>query len=188
MKFGRKAGVKVLTKKRELFCYHYAEHWNGTKAAIQAGFSKKSAGATADDLLKIPEIQARIGEIRLNVEESCGISKMMIVNEHKKIAFSSISHLHNTWTELVEFEKLTDTQKECIKKTVYQTKKVPRYDIETGKVETVEVEYVKIELHDKQKSLESISKLMGYDRTIGKGPADPDESQKVTGFEIEAPK
>ena len=53
--------------------------------------------------------------MRANMAETAGISALRVIKEHEKIAFSSIAHLYNTWIERVEFEKLTDDQKACIK-------------------------------------------------------------------------
>ena len=84
-----------------------------------------------------------------------------------KMAFSSISRLHNTWIERKEFESLTDEQKECIQEidTKTQHKTVWSWSEEEGKKipEDFTVEYVKIKLYDKQKSLDAINKMLGYD-------------------------
>jgi phage terminase small subunit len=105
-----------------------------------------------------------------NLAETAGISRLKVLLEHQKMAFSSIAHLHNTWIERKEFEGLTDVQKECIQEidTKTQHKTVWEYNEETDKKEPVDftVEYVKIKLYDKQKSLDSISKMLGFDAPI----------------------
>lgn len=50
-----------LTPKEQLFLSHYfTNNWNGTKAAIAAGYKGKSAGVIACELLKKPNIKAHI--------------------------------------------------------------------------------------------------------------------------------
>ena len=154
---------KKLTVKQKLFCEYYIEDWNATRAAIRAGYSEKTACLIGSENIRKPYIKSYIEEIQKDLEKISGLSKLMILNEYKKIAFSSIAHMHNTWIELKEFERLTDDQKDCIKKIERKVTYKTCFDENTGDQKEYMVEYVKIELHDKLKSLESISKLLGYD-------------------------
>lgn len=153
---------KKLTDKEKKFCKFYRLYGkNATKAAKLAGYSEKTAFVIGHENLKKPYIQEEIKRVSENIEETVGISKELIINEHIKLAFSSIAHLHNTWIERKEFEQLTDDQKACISEITTNTKKVTGTDSMP-----VEVEFVKIKLYDKQKSLDSISKIMGYDSAV----------------------
>jgi phage terminase small subunit len=51
---------KTLTDMQERFCLKYLQCWNATQAAIEAGYSKKTAGEIGYENLKKPEIQAQI--------------------------------------------------------------------------------------------------------------------------------
>lgn len=133
---------------------------NATKAAINAGYSKKTAYSSGGRLLKNVEIKNRIAELKNNLAETAQISALRIAKEHEKIAFSSISYLHNTWIERMDFEKLTEEQKACIKSI--STKIVKRNDGIKDELDIVDVEYVKIELYDKQKSLDALNNMLGY--------------------------
>ena len=95
-----------------------------------------------------------------NLAETAGITSMMIANEHAKIAFNSIAAFHDTWITRKEFEAITDDQKACISEIITQVRK-----INTGtrsEPEIVEVEYVKLKLYDKQKALDSLTNLLGF--------------------------
>lgn len=63
---GRKPGEPLRSRKREAFCQAYAKDLkgNGTRAALKAGYSSRSAGQEASRLLCFDEIRARIDEIR----------------------------------------------------------------------------------------------------------------------------
>ena len=50
--------------KHETFCQEYIVDYNGTQAAIRAGYSKKTAGVQASKLLKNANILARIRELQ----------------------------------------------------------------------------------------------------------------------------
>ena len=65
-----------------------------------------------------------------------------------------------------EFESLSDDDKACIQEV--STKTIKR----TIGDEPVEEEFVKIKLYDKQKSLDSISKMLGFDAPV---------KQEITG-------
>ena len=150
-----------LTEKQRIFCNEYILDWNGTRAAIKAGYSEKTANVIASENLTKPYIQAYIKDLQADIEKIAGVSRLRVINEHIKLAFSSIAHLHNTWIELSEFEKLTADQKSCISEISTQTRIELRGDRD-DKTE-IQVDYVKIKLYDKQKALDSISKMLGYD-------------------------
>jgi len=152
--------TKPLTNKERIFCHQYIIDWNGARAARQAGYSEHTAKQIATENLSKPYLKAYIASIRDNLEEEAGISKLMIIKEHQKLAFNSIAHLHNTWIERKEFESLTDDQKTCI--ASIDTKTIRKNKGTKKKPKTVHVEFVKVKLYDKQKSLEALSKLMGY--------------------------
>ena len=79
------------------------------------------------------------------------------MDEHIKLAFSSIAHLHNTWIDRKDFENLTEDEKACIAEISTQVRKQ-----KVGE-ELIDIEFVKIKLYDKQKALDSISKMAGFD-------------------------
>lgn len=145
-----------LTEKERLFCHQYIIDWNGARSAREAGYSEKSCRQIADQNLSKLHIQQYISFIKNNLEEESGITKLKALNELKKIAFSSIAHLHNTWIERKEFESLTDDQKAAIESI--DTKTVTINFDETTK----EVEYVKIKLYSKLQAIDSINKMLGY--------------------------
>ena len=152
-----------LNDKQEKFCYEYCIDLNATKAAIRAGYSENSARSIASTMLTKSNIQARIKYLQDNLAETAGLSRLRVVNEHRKIAFSSIADLHNTWIKRKDFEDLTDDQKACIAEIDTKIKTEYEYDHDSKEKEPISVEYVRIKLYDKQKALDSISKMLGFD-------------------------
>ena len=150
----------ILTDKQEAFCREYCLDWNGTQAAIRAGYSEKTAAVIANENLIKPYIIERINLIKNDLELLCGISRKKVMDEHIKLAFSSIAHLHLTWITRKEFEELTEDQKACIAEISTQTRTVKEGE------SFIDIEFVKIKLYDKQKALDSISKMLGYDAAI----------------------
>ncbi|MBD5584499.1 MAG: hypothetical protein HDQ88_05405 [Clostridia bacterium] len=82
------------------------------------------------------------------------------MKEHERIAFSNAGQLRDGWISLKDFEKLPDSVKACIQEI--STKTVKRVVGE----EPVEEEYVKVKLYDKQKSLDSICRMLGNDAPV----------------------
>lgn len=148
-----------LTGKQKKFCENYIWDFNGARAAREAGYSEDSAASIASELLTKPNIQGYIKELEADLAKTAGISRLMVVQEFKKLAFSSIAHLHNTWIERKEFDKLTDDQKAAIQEISTQTR-MEKNPIEGGM--PIQVDYVKVKLYDKGRALESINKMLGY--------------------------
>lgn len=149
-----------LSNKRKKFAKEYIYDWNSARAARAAGYSEKTAKTIGSYLLTLVNVQDYITEIQKDIEKLAGISRQRVLEEYQKIAFSNITHLHNTWIERKEFEKLTEYQKACIQEidTKIMTKNIGT----SMKPEIVDIEHIKIKLYSKQSALDSISKMLGY--------------------------
>lgn len=147
-----------LNDRQVRFCQEYIIDLNGTRAYMTAYNTKdyEGAKASASRLLTNVNVKACIKKMQSDLEEQAGITRLRVLLEHKKLAFSSIAHLHQTWIKRKDFEELTDDQRSCISEIDTKVQKEKRDD------EEVTVEYVKVKLYDKQKALEAISRMMGY--------------------------
>lgn len=72
--------------RHQAFIRHYLETGNGTKSAILAGYSGKSAAAAASRLLTIPEIKGAIDAELLRRAEMCGITERYVLEGIRAIA------------------------------------------------------------------------------------------------------
>jgi phage terminase small subunit len=84
--------IGTLTSKQDSFCVHYttigAETFgNGTKSAVAAKYSEKSAYSRACDLLKNPKIQQRIKELHAEnrSRNNITVDKVLADLEHDKL-------------------------------------------------------------------------------------------------------
>lgn len=157
----KKEAAGELTGKQKRFCEEYIFDFNATRAAKAAGYSEDTAYAIGWENLKKPEIQEYIKSLQSDLEKTSGISRLKVLREHEKLAFSSIAHLHDTWISRVEFDKLTDDQKSCIAEIQTQTRQATEWQGETPV--PITVEFVKVKLYDKQKALDSISRMLGFE-------------------------
>jgi phage terminase small subunit len=152
-----------LTGKQKKFCEEYIFDFNASRAARAAGYSEDTAGSIGSENLQKPEIQDFIKELQSDMEKTAGISRLMIVKEYQKIAFSNIADLHTGWITRAEFENLTQEQKAAISEIQTQTRTESKYDSKSESMQPIEVDFVKIKLHSKTQALDSLMKIMGYE-------------------------
>jgi phage terminase small subunit len=150
-----------LTIKENRFCHFYIVDWNSSKAARDAGYSKRTCGSIGYENLKKPHIRQYIAFIKDDYEREAGLSKLMVLNEFKKIAmYANIAEMFTDWTVRETFENIKAKNPEimCAISEISTRTKVQK----SADNELTEVEYVKVKLHDKQKALENINKMLGY--------------------------
>ena len=174
-----------LTAREEKFCYEYVLLLNATKAAINSGYSEKTARSIGSKLLTKVDIQARIRKMKADLSETSGITPLRVLNEHAKIAFGSMAHLHNTWIKRKDFEALTDEQKACISEIDSKLRTEYVDNPESGKKTPMRVASVRIKLYDKQKALDSISNILGFNAAIRNEIAGKIEFGKLTESQID---
>ncbi len=157
-----------LTIKQENFCNYYLETGNASDAYRRAysckGMKDETVTENASRLLNDSKIAARVKELQSELKDKSDISKEKTLEELAAIAFSSIGNYFHTWTQTKDFDSISPIHKAAIKSI---STKVVKKNIGTSEEpEIVDVEYIKIELHDKIKAIERICKMLGYDETI----------------------
>lgn len=151
-----------LSERHKRFCESYFKDFNGSRAykEVYEDVTDETARVNASRLLTNANINAYLESLKTKLAELSGISPLTVLNEYKKIAFSSIAHMHNAWISLKDFELLTDEQRESIQEI---DTKVLKKNIGTrDEPEIVDVEYIRIKLYDKLKGLDGINKMLGY--------------------------
>jgi phage terminase small subunit len=148
---------RKLTPKEERFCYEYlACGLNATKAALKAGYSPKTADVIGNQNLGKLKVQTRIQHMKDNLAETAGITALMIVKEHAKIAFANAADTRDGWMSLKDFNALPADVRATIQEV--QTKETRRCIPEGDDVIDT---WVKIKTYDKQKSLDALSNIFG---------------------------
>ncbi|NGP60071.1 cell division protein FtsK [Paenibacillus thiaminolyticus] len=159
-----------LTDKQRIFVMEYLRDFNATRAAIAAGYSKKTAHVIGWENLRKPNIQAEIKRQKDAMVEELGVGVQRIIAEYMKIAFADIS-------EYVEFgqqdvpmftedgEPINDPEtgeQMTYKRNFVAFKNSEEVDgtliseVKQGK------DGVSIKLHDKMKALEKLGKYVGF--------------------------
>lgn len=155
------AKASKLTIKQEKFCNKYLECGNASEAYRYAydcsKMSDNSVWCNASQLLADTKVAQRLEFLKNHLAEAAGITALQIIREHQKIAFSDATRIRNGWMSLKKFESLTDDEKACIRSV--ETKQTKRT---TPMGDEVIDEQVKITCYDKQKALDSIVSMLGY--------------------------
>lgn len=160
-----------LTDKQRIFVLEYMRDFNATRAAMAAGYSKKTAYAIGWENLRKPEIQAEIARFKGEKAETLGIDIQRVIMEYMKIAFTDV-------TDLLEFGQREVPVMTMLgplyegegdeKKPV--TKLVNFVDFkDSGRIDGTVISEVKqgkdgvsIKLHDKIKALKELEKYIGF--------------------------
>ena len=151
--------MKLKNDRHECFCQEYIVDFNGTRAAIDAGFAKRSARVTASRLLTKANIQERIAELLKDRSERTKVTQDMVVRELALIAFSDLRN-YITIDELTGaiqakgFKAMPEGQSRVLRSI--KEDRVIKEDAD-GKKTTV-YDKVKFELWDKPKALELLGK------------------------------
>lgn len=145
----------------EIFAREWLTHFNATKAAIAAGYSRKTATNLGHKALKLPAVQAIIQRELARRFQGYDVNQERIIKELVKIAFSDMSEFISWGPDGIEI-KWSDNLNEM------QTGAVAEVSQTKGKGKIPNS--VKFRLHDKLKALEMLGKYLGLfpDKVTGK--------------------
>lgn len=164
-----------LTEQRKLFCLYFTQNHNATKSYMMAyDVDYKSANANASRLMVNDSVRAEIKRIKAARNQDWLIDDADIINEWMKQAFSDI-------TDYVEFRKVFVkylTDENDMPKLDDQGEMIPIYrnelhfknskDIDGTLIQEVKQgkDGVAIKLHDKQRALIELHKLIGGENAL----------------------
>lgn len=153
-----------LTHKQSVFVAEYLIDMNATQAAIRAGYSEKTAGSQAFDLLKKPEIQDAISVAMAERSTRTDITQDRVLLELAKIGFSDIRKAV-AWGPEVQIVD-PDTGETAVSNGVALIASGIIDDDTAAAVSEISqtAQGIKIKLHDKRAALVDIGKHLGMFR------------------------
>lgn len=149
-----------MTEKQISFCQYFMTHFNGTKAAIEAGYSENSASVMASNMLNNPNVQALLAHYKANVASRLGLTAELIVAEYMKIAFSNVQNYVGAGNEVVDIAGLDAN----VAAAVAQVK------VETMTGETFSKTTVTLKLHSKLHALDKLSEYVNLNMSDKEKP------------------
>lgn len=100
-----------------LFCHEFVTDFNATRAAVAAGYSKKTARSQGSRLLTRVDVQEYISTLTRKVTKKYELTSNRIVEEMMRIAFSDLRDVMEwagTTVKLKDSKELTDAAAVCI--------------------------------------------------------------------------
>lgn len=153
---------KNLSGKQAEFVRRFLTHRNGTKAAIEAGYSEKTANEQAARLLANVSIRVILDAEHEKVERKFELSRQMIIDGLMNIAFNHVGNLA-TWNDEGEVtvrskDDLTDNEMRFI-----ESLECFKTEIERGEGEPIKTTKTSIRTLSNQrlKALELLGKHLG---------------------------
>lgn len=156
------AYAKLSPRRRTFVDAYFACKLNGTRAAIKAGYSKKTARTQAEQLLTKLDIKQAIAERMATMQQESRLTASDVVEELRRIGFSDITKIVKWAGNVVTVKdsaKIPPESRVCIS--------------EITQTETATGSTLKIKLHNKIAALELISKILGFDQSKS------DEADKI---------
>ena len=161
-----------LTAKQIRFVDEYLVDFNGTQAAIRAGYSEKTAAATATRLLRNVNIQNEISRRQKDLQRRTEVTQDRVVKELARVAFANA-------TDYARAELRTHTKEDGTEVT-YQTVEI-KQTVELTDDQRAAIAGIKqgangieVKLYDKLKALELLGRYIGMfnDKLTLAGQAD----------------
>lgn len=180
--------TKALASKHEIFVKAYLADpkRNGTKAAIKAGYSKKSAHAEASRLLKNVKVAAILAENQAKIAAKLDITAERVVAELALLGFCNMQdymRVGPSGDPVLHFGQLTRDQAAALAEVT-----VDAFTDGGGGNEPREVKRVKFKLADKRAALVDLGRHLGLfkDRIETSGPGGgPIQTEDVTSVRDE---
>lgn len=163
-----------VTAKEEIFCQKYIKYLNKTKAALMAGYSKRSAKEIGYQNFTKPHIQARISEIRAELKEELGIDDHSVLTELAALSYWNIKDFVSTGNVINDLSKM---QKAKLRPVVGIKVKETFTTMGKGKdAATIKEVTTELKMADKRGSLVDLGRHLGI--------FEKDNKQKVIKFKV----
>ena len=164
-------GKTALSLRQLAFCDRFLVSRNATRAAVEAGYSEKSASTIAVELMSQPHI-AHVIDTRIRLaSEQANIRATQVLQEIAAIAFCNVANymtVRDDGTVSFDLARLGRDQSKAIKEITVE-------EITIGQGENVRhVRRTHLRLHDKLKALELLGRYLGI-LTNPLRPGDEDE-------------
>lgn len=139
--------AKGISDRQIKFIDHYLVHLNASRAAMEAGYSPKTAFRMGQENLQKPAIRSRIDEALAKRSEKTKISSDQVLEELAIIAFSDVKNFINYNGQditLKQFSEIPEPLTRCISKITQKS--------------TRDGPSVTIQMHDKLAAIEKLEK------------------------------
>ncbi|MEY9435567.1 terminase small subunit [Bradyrhizobium elkanii] len=144
-----------LNDKQQRFILEYLIDFNASQAAIRAGYSPKTAGSQAHDLLKKPEIQTAIAEARDRTSNRLELTRDQVIEQYRRLGFSDIRKAFDAYGQIKPIAELDEETAAAIQ----------GYEVEMRMLDGPDappVPVLKVKWADRKGALDSIMRAQGW--------------------------
>jgi phage terminase small subunit len=172
---------KKRTKKQELWCKLYVSNGhNGTKAAIDAGYSENSAKQIATENLSKPYLIEYINELEKPIVDRLGLDEDWVLSKLKRYSEANIVDFFDFKTiKISKDEGKKKKETSYIDVSLKDLKKLPRELTECIQELSQTAHGYKLKLVDKKSSVEDVGKHLGMFKELIGGEVNHNVSGKV---------
>ncbi len=155
----KSTSIEGTTAQQKLFAYAYINNkGNAKQAAIEAGYSSKTAEQQASRLLSKVKVKNLISKLQDKLEKKSLLSQEMVLEGYRRLAFYDARKFYGENGNLISVPDLDD-------ETAFALSgfEVTEEKDSDGKGNIVVVGYTKkIKMSDRRSALDSICKVLGY--------------------------
>lgn len=83
--------MEELSARQKLFCEEYVKDYNGTKAAIRAGYAENGAEVSASRLLRLAKVNTYLKELQAIRAEQTKVDQAWVLEKFQEIARASLT-------------------------------------------------------------------------------------------------
>jgi len=148
-----------LNPKQKLFCMEYVRNkFNGTAAALTAGYSQKNAKVSAVQILSSTDVIRYIEALKKDISTVIGISAVDIAKEYAKIGFSDIRKVFDENGNLIQVKDIPD-------EAAANIASIEVFEEFAGRGDNREFigNTKKVKFYDKVAALDKLAKMIGAD-------------------------
>ncbi|MGW8285766.1 MAG: terminase small subunit [Candidatus Deferrimicrobiaceae bacterium] len=141
----------ALTGKQAAFVREFIKDFNGTQAAIRAGYAKRGAHTEANRLLRKAEVQAELEKAQQRAAKRADITVDRIIEEYARVAFALMSDVASWGPDGVTFKDSSDLDPEVVAAIAEVSEDADKLGNRL----------LKVKLHSKLQALEKLGKHLG---------------------------
>jgi phage terminase small subunit len=166
-----------MNDRQRKFADEYLITNSGTKSAIAAGYSPRTAKVKASQLLVDEEIEAYIIEKRKDVAKKHGVTLDRVIEEYSKIAFFDIREIYDTDGGLISVKQLDDNSAGAIA----SVKSLEEWGEDDNGDRTIIGTSREVKVFDKIRALQDLGKHLGiFEKDNGQKTPPVQKTLKVT--------
>lgn len=162
-----------LSARQERFVDEYMVDFNGTQAAIRAGYAKSGADVQAVRLLRNASVIKAIQERRDRVATKFELTRERLMEEYCKLAFSDPRKFFREDGTLKTIPELDDETAAALAHFEVTQQQTVDFD-ESGEATPAPTITSKVKWTDKRAALDSIARVMGWNQDKVKLQGDAD--------------